>query len=53
VTGAAELGWRLFATRNLLVSASAWRGDASARDSFLPVQAAVVALVMAHQRPVS
>jgi len=23
-----------------------------ARDSFLPVQAAVVALVMAHQRPV-
>jgi hypothetical protein len=38
VTGAAVLGWRLFAMRNLAVGVAAWRGDESARAMFLPVQ---------------
>ncbi len=38
VTGAAAFGWRLFAVRTAYLSARAWRGDASARDAFLPVQ---------------
>lgn len=37
-TPAATLAWRLFAVRNFVVAAAAVRGDASARDLFLPVQ---------------
>ncbi len=37
-TPAAQLGLRLFATRNLAVSALAVRGDATAQAMFLPVQ---------------
>ncbi len=37
-TGAAVLGWRLFAVRTAAISALAARGDATARDLFLPVQ---------------
>lgn len=38
VTGAAEVGWRLFSVRTAYLGARAWGGDASARDAFLPVQ---------------
>lgn len=38
VTGAAAFGWRLFAVRTAFISALAWRGDDTARRSFLPVQ---------------
>lgn len=37
-TGAALLGWRLFAVRTAAISALAARGNAVARDLFLPVQ---------------
>lgn len=36
---AALLAWRLVAARNLAISVRALRGDTSARDLFLPVQA--------------
>jgi hypothetical protein len=39
-TGAAVLGWRLMAVRTGAVSLLAARGDATARDLFLPVQLA-------------
>jgi hypothetical protein len=39
VTGAAALGWRLFAVRTGYISALAWRGDSWARAAFLPVHA--------------
>lgn len=39
VTGAAAFGWRLFAARNVYIGARALRGDPTARDAFLPVQA--------------
>lgn len=39
VTGAAAFGWRLFAVRTAVLSGLAWRGDATARRAFLPVQA--------------
>ena len=39
VTGVGVVGWRLFAVRTAYLSALAWRGDASARGAFLPVQA--------------
>jgi hypothetical protein len=39
VTGAAELGWRLFAVRTGYLAVRAARGDASAQAAFLPVQA--------------
>lgn len=38
VTGAAELGWRLFAARTAYLSARALSGDDTARAAFLPVQ---------------
>lgn len=38
VTGAAEMGWRLFAARTAYLSARAWSGDEAARDAFLPIQ---------------
>lgn len=38
VTGAATLGWRLFAVRTAYLSALAWKGDATATDAFCPVQ---------------
>jgi len=38
VTGVATLGWRLFAVRIGYLSARALRGDAFARDAFLPIQ---------------
>ncbi len=38
VTGAAAFGWRLFAVRTGYLSVLAWRGDAAAREAFLPVQ---------------
>ncbi|HYP48110.1 MAG TPA: hypothetical protein VEQ61_05685 [Thermoleophilaceae bacterium] len=38
VTGAAELGWRLFAVRTAYLSALAASGDEAARRAFLPVQ---------------
>lgn len=38
VTGAAALGWRLFAVRNLFVGIAGLRGDAQARALILPVQ---------------
>ncbi len=38
VSGAAVLGWRLMAVRTAAISALAARGDATARDAFLPVQ---------------
>lgn len=37
-TGGAVLGWRLFAARTALLSGLALRGDATARDAFLPIQ---------------
>lgn len=40
VTGAAALGWRLFALRNLFVGIAGLRGDARARGLILPVQLA-------------
>ena len=39
VTGAGRLGWRLFATRNLYLSARAVRGDAGAVAAFGHLQA--------------
>jgi hypothetical protein len=38
VTGAAAFGWRLFAVRTAYLSGLAYRGDATARAAFLPVQ---------------
>ncbi|MFA4929879.1 MAG: hypothetical protein WC558_15290 [Patulibacter sp.] len=38
VTGSAALGWRLFAVRTAYLGQRALRGDAGARDMFLPVQ---------------
>lgn len=38
VTGAAELGWRLFAVRTGYLGVRAARGDAAAQAAFLPVQ---------------
>ena len=38
VTGAAELGWRLFAVRTGYLGGLGMRGDPTARDAFLPVQ---------------
>jgi hypothetical protein len=38
VTGVATFGWRLFAVRIGYLSARAMRGDAAARDAFLPIQ---------------
>ncbi len=38
VTGAAAFGWRLFAVRTAYVSGLAFRGNATARDAFLPIQ---------------
>lgn len=38
VTGAAAFGWRLFAMRNVWISARALRGDPSAEAAFLPIQ---------------
>ena len=38
VTGAAALGWRLFAVRTAYISGLALRGNATARDAFLPIQ---------------
>jgi hypothetical protein len=38
VTGAAAFGWRLFAVRTAYLSVIAWRGDATARAAFLPIQ---------------
>ena len=40
VSPTAVLAWRLFAIRNVAVSIPALRGDAGARDLFLPVQLA-------------
>lgn len=37
-TGSSRLGWRLFAVRTASLSVLAARGDATARDAFLPVQ---------------
>lgn len=37
-TGAAVLGWRLFAVRTATISALAAAGSTTARDVFLPVQ---------------
>ena len=37
-TGAAILGWRLMAVRTASISLLAARGDAAARDLFMPVQ---------------
>ncbi len=37
-TGGAVLGWRLFAVRTAVIAGLAARGDATARDVFLPVQ---------------
>ena len=39
VTGATAFGWRLFAVRTAYLSALAARGDQTARNAFLPVQA--------------
>ena len=39
VTGAAAFGWRLFAVRNAYISVQAARGNPTARDAFLPIQA--------------
>jgi hypothetical protein len=38
VTGAAELGWRLFAVRTAYISGRALSGDEEAVRAFLPVQ---------------
>ena len=38
VTGSAAFGWRLFAVRTAFISGLAWRGDATARRAFPPVQ---------------
>lgn len=38
VTGAAELGWRLFAVRTGYLAVLAAQGNTTARDAFLPVQ---------------
>lgn len=38
VTGAAALGWRMFAVRTGYLGVRAARGDASAQAAFLPVQ---------------
>lgn len=37
-SGAAKLGWRLFAVRTATISVLAANGSRTARDSFLPVQ---------------
>jgi len=38
MTGAATLGWQLFAVRNLVVGGAALRGSDAARRAILPVQ---------------
>lgn len=38
LTGVGSLGWRLFASRNLVVGAAAWRGNDAARAAIVPVQ---------------
>lgn len=37
-TGAARLGWRLFAARTATISVLAATGNTTARDAFLPIQ---------------
>lgn len=50
VTGAAELGWRMFGVRTAVISAGALRGSEAARSVFLPVQVADQAVfVHAHR----
>lgn len=39
ITGAGNLGWRLFASRNLYIGVRAWRGDRAAVAAFAPIQA--------------
>ena len=46
VGGAGELGWRLFAVRNLFVGGAALGGNPTARAMVLPVQAADQALFL-------
>jgi hypothetical protein len=50
VTGAAALGWRMFGIRTALISGAALRGDQSARNLFLPVQAADQAVFLHAHR---
>lgn len=38
VTGAAAFGWHLFAVRTAYISRLALRGNATAREAFLPIQ---------------
>jgi len=49
VTGAAELGWRLFGVRTVAVAIAALEGSDEARSAFLPIQIADQA-VFAHAR---
>lgn len=39
LTGIGEMGWRLFAVRQIWIAAAAFAGDARARDAMLAIQA--------------